>query len=384
MVTMNPLLCCLCDFEAITNAELERHFDVHSSPTHSYIDNLSIHSNEENHNSSTQSNKENRKSEKEENVESITNEKSEWNDYSFLSTEKYLMKLHTEKNICLIKKWRKRKEMSEQELMYSSPKETTNDREEEELLTENQVENDIFESLDFNPNSSGSRASAKVSFFQSSETLLEEKVYICSVCNKTFGKKKNLNNHVREVHDQVKNHFCPVCLKGFFRKSYLIKHSCSSHVKSDQQENRIEPDLDPIVEDDLLCKQELDVDEEEIEDDSNQFDLECKQEFNDQYDEEDLDAANVESSYQELSFQNDPEAPPDEDLDYTVDTNGLVNCPLCEKQFKMKKNVNLHIREVHVQEKNHFCPICNKGFFKNTYLQKHLKLSKICGKEEVI
>ena len=382
MVTMNPLLCCLCDFEAITNAELERHFDVHSSPTHSYIDNLSIHSNEENHNSSTQSNKENRKSEKEENVESITNEKSEWNDYSFLWAEKYLMKLHTEKNICLIKKRRKRKEMSEQELVFSSPKETMNDRE-EELLTENQVENDIFESLDFNPNSSGSRASAKVSFFQSSETLLDEKVYICSVCNKTFGKKKNLNNHVREVHDQVKNHFCPVCLKGFFRKSYLIKHSCSSRVKSDQQGTRIEPDLYPIVEDDLLCKQELDVDEGEVEDDSNQFDLNCKQEYNDQYDEEDMDAANVESSYQELSFQNDPEAPPDEDLDYTVDTSGLVNCPLCEKQFKMKKNVNLHIREVHVQEKNHFCPICNKGFFKNTYLQKHLKLSKICGKEEV-
>ena len=251
--------------------------------------------------------------------------------------------------------------------------------ESDSLSAEEQVENDI------------NNICQSMGFSTDGNTLLQQKVFICSVCHKTFGKKNNLNNHFREVHNKEKNHFCPFCNKGFFRKSYLSKHSCGSKMKP-----KPETELEDVEENEndsiqlaLLCKQELDVDED-VGNDSNPFDFDCKQELigDDEPAEDDhlhflcKQEEEEDESNQELNA-NDLDVPEDEKLDYKFE-NGMFSCPVCEKQFKMKKNVNLHIREVHNQEKNYFCPICNKGFFKKTYLQKHHKLSKICGSTEKV
>ena len=46
----------------------------------------------------------------------------------------------------------------------------------------------------------------------------------CQQCRKVFTKKKNLNQHVRAVHDGVKKHQCETCSKKFSRKQYKELH----------------------------------------------------------------------------------------------------------------------------------------------------------------
>ena len=42
----------------------------------------------------------------------------------------------------------------------------------------------------------------------------EEKLFECNVCNKKFGQKKEMNNHVANIH-QEKHHNCKSCGKIF-------------------------------------------------------------------------------------------------------------------------------------------------------------------------
>ena len=46
----------------------------------------------------------------------------------------------------------------------------------------------------------------------------------CEQCEKHFTQKKNLNQHVREVHTETKNHECAYCHKQFARKQNYELH----------------------------------------------------------------------------------------------------------------------------------------------------------------
>ncbi|XP_017785543.1 PREDICTED: zinc finger protein 39-like [Nicrophorus vespilloides] len=55
----------------------------------------------------------------------------------------------------------------------------------------------------------------------------------------------------------------------------------------------------------------------------------------------------------------------------TNQTKRLFYCVLCDKQFKHKKTLNIHMG-VHTEFNAHICDICNKSFNHKVYLSRHM------------
>ena len=56
-----------------------------------------------------------------------------------------------------------------------------------------------------------------------------KELYSCSYCKKNFVQKKNLNGHVKAVHEGEKPHSCKYCNKSFPRKNNLNRHISAVH-----------------------------------------------------------------------------------------------------------------------------------------------------------
>ncbi|XP_032998157.1 zinc finger protein 202-like [Lacerta agilis] len=54
-------------------------------------------------------------------------------------------------------------------------------------------------------------------------TPTEPKLYICTVCGRSFTRRPNLNRH-QKLHTEQKSHWCAVCGQGFTRRDTLVKH----------------------------------------------------------------------------------------------------------------------------------------------------------------
>ena len=80
-----------------------------------------------------------------------------------------------------------------------------------------------------------------------SQSLEMESDHQYHQCNKVFTMKKNLNHHIRTVHDKVKKHECGICSKKFSRKQNKELHikTCSISVGMglSKKSHRIIPDL---------------------------------------------------------------------------------------------------------------------------------------------
>ena len=73
----------------------------------------------------------------------------------------------------------------------------------------------------------GTRASMKIHIANFHEDITTKgKSGYCSVCKKNITK---LAEHTRRVHLKIKQHFCTLCEKGFFDKSDLDKHNRNVH-----------------------------------------------------------------------------------------------------------------------------------------------------------
>ena len=46
----------------------------------------------------------------------------------------------------------------------------------------------------------------------------------CDVCQKSFTSRRNMLQHIREIHDKNTKHTCKQCSRVFFRKSNLTRH----------------------------------------------------------------------------------------------------------------------------------------------------------------
>ena len=89
------------------------------------------------------------------------------------------------------------------ELSSFSIKEDIDCQIKEESTVKNEVDEDTFE--------------------ETRECVLERNFY-CPHCNKGYTQKKHLNEHVRSVHEKIRNHACGFCDKRFFKKYEKAVH----------------------------------------------------------------------------------------------------------------------------------------------------------------
>ena len=52
----------------------------------------------------------------------------------------------------------------------------------------------------------------------------------CDICKKVYTQKSHLRQHVRAVHEQVKDHKCNFCGRAFFRKMHFKRHMQTMHM----------------------------------------------------------------------------------------------------------------------------------------------------------
>ena len=64
----------------------------------------------------------------------------------------------------------------------------------------------------------------KLQLSRHKHTHTDEKPFPCDDCEKFFKTSSHRTNHVRSVHQGVKNHVCDKCQKRFYHKAELIRH----------------------------------------------------------------------------------------------------------------------------------------------------------------
>ena len=61
----------------------------------------------------------------------------------------------------------------------------------------------------------------------------------CTICQKTFTRKKGLAKHIEFVHEQVMNFYCENCTKAFARKKHLTRHIENIHEKVEETHTNV-------------------------------------------------------------------------------------------------------------------------------------------------
>ena len=59
--------------------------------------------------------------------------------------------------------------------------------------------------------------------------------YSCDICEKEFLFMQLLKKHFREIHDKIRNHECKICLKKFQNKQNLDRHFRTLHDSDNQR-----------------------------------------------------------------------------------------------------------------------------------------------------
>ena len=70
-----------------------------------------------------------------------------------------------------------------------------------------------------------------------------------------------------------------------------------------------------------------------------------------------------------------------------VDEDGApvpVECQECGKTFSNKSARKKHIKNVHLEIRNHVCDICEKGFTDNSRLQAHIQVTSCDGEQYLL
>lgn len=61
----------------------------------------------------------------------------------------------------------------------------------------------------------------------------------CTICQKTFTRKKGLAKHIEFVHEKVMNFYCENCTKSFARKKHLTRHIENIHEKVEETHTNV-------------------------------------------------------------------------------------------------------------------------------------------------
>nr|XP_006821056.1 PREDICTED: zinc finger protein 99-like [Saccoglossus kowalevskii] len=148
----------------------------------------------------------------------------------------------------------------------------------------------------------------------------DNKSALCHVCGVAFKTNNALNSHQRRKHidpSTLKRYRCPKCGKSFISFSNMKRHLCAIHDKLK-----------------FLC------------------DI-CGKRY----------TSLLSMKLHRRTIHTEPNARPNK-------------CHLCDKTFKTNRAVTLHVRSVHEGERKYGCFRCEKRFFTNTKLKRHLETHK--------
>lgn len=146
--------------------------------------------------------------------------------------------------------------------------------------------------------------------------------FFCPECGEIFNNLESLSAHFVESHNQQLN-FCTHCGKSFLRSRFLLQHLKETH---------------------LIPTEDIKV--EKLSDDEENGD--------------------------ETTEDNNPLHEPGERPKKSDPTP--FKCPHCDKEYKRKKQLDIHILFHNGEEPQHFCNFCSKRFFQLKSLKRHLLL----------
>nr|XP_029724059.1 zinc finger protein 677-like [Aedes albopictus] len=166
-----------------------------------------------------------------------------------------------------------------------------------------------------------------------SSTEIQHTKLKCEFCGKVFPVKSKLSNHMK-IH-MTRKYKCSICGKGFQQPSALARHTMRLHPK-------IIVHNEPAK---LNATRSADKPQPVL----TQCEVVLKQE--------------------PVSYEPDVgRTPTNVDQNETADLQ--LECDLCDKKFKLKKNLQDHRRNVH-GPKRHKCPVCGKLFASKERLGRH-------------
>ncbi|KPJ01310.1 Zinc finger protein 425 [Papilio xuthus] len=165
---------------------------------------------------------------------------------------------------------------------------------------------------------------------------LDNDRYECALCSCDFQYFIKLNQHMN-VH--YENYICEICGKSFLNKDRLRCHSISHGVEFPCK----------------YCKEIFDSLTLKI---NHELKVHGRRKI-------------IKCVYCTQTFPNYPTRKKHHNEIHNKDITTL-NCPICNKSFQIKSKMQVHIKEVHVREKNFSCTMCEQKFFSKSHVQKHM------------
>lgn len=146
--------------------------------------------------------------------------------------------------------------------------------------------------------------------------LINEPDYVCTICSKRFRNRKDLRDHVAEVHKDVNNTLCKLCMKNFTSMNSLKRHML------------VHTGVKPY---------DCDI---------------CGRKFSQT------------SILKRHKFTHGMKKP--------------FECAFCQKSYTQKMNLITHLRNhgVKTEMVSHRCKLCSKSFVHPSGLSRHLKQHK--------
>ena len=165
---------------------------------------------------------------------------------------------------------------------------------------------------------------------------LQNEVYRCAICKEEFQYFMKLNQHMNEHYG---NYICELCGKSFLSQDRLrchaLTHGSGFHCN--------------------LCPESFDS---------------LTQKNNHKSKVHNKDKL-LRCFFCPETFQNYNQRKGHHKLVHDIKTPEY-SCPVCGKIFLIMSKMKVHLKEVHIREKNFPCSMCDQKFFSKTHVQKHM------------
>ena len=203
------------------------------------------------------------------------------------------------------------------------------------------------------------------------EYMLSKEKKVCTLCDCTFSTNGILQQHIKAVHDKIKDFNCTLCDSKFSSNSILQQHIKQVHDKikdfdcdlcdlkfsyNNNLQRHIKQVHDKIKDFDCdLCDSKFST--------NGQLQQHIKQ-VHDKIKDFDCDLCDLNFSTSG-QLQQHIKAVHDKIKDF--------NCTLCDSKFSSNSILQQHIKQVHDKIKDFDCDLCDLKFSYNNNLQRHIK-----------